>query len=441
MNRLLAYVRTFSGFERDARIFLLTSLVAGAAISLYWIDFFLYLGALGIDPAVIGIVAAVANLSSALVSFPVGAASDRFGRRLVMAGGIGLMTLATVGFILTSSALVLALLAAVYAAGQQALFVVQSPYLAEHSRPEHRSELFSLQFAIMNVTNVVGAIGGGAIAVAVAGAMGLDPAGPGPYRVILVLMVGLSLAGLASLSRLSDDRPRRRHRPPPAALGEPAAFPVPHRSAWSAARLGIVILDRGRFVRLLLPGFLIALGAGQLIPFLNVFIHGKFGLDLGELNAVFALASLGTVIAILLQPALARRLGKVGAVVAVQAASLPFLVVLGFSPILWMVIIAMAVRNSLMNAGNPIQNAFAMEHVEPTERATLAAAQSQLWALGWVIAAPYYSILQAVLGFDAGYTMDFLTIIVLYSIGTALFWIWFRDAEGRRTTRIEAAAA
>ena len=160
---MLAYIRTFSGFERDARIFLVTSLVAGAAISLYWIDFYLYLGSLGIDPAVIGIVAAVANLSSALVSFPVSAASDRFGRRLVMTGGIGLMTLATIGFIVTSSAVGLALLAAVYAAGQQALFVVQSPYLAEHSRPEHRSELFSLQFAILNVTNVVGAIGGGAI--------------------------------------------------------------------------------------------------------------------------------------------------------------------------------------------------------------------------------------------------------------------------------------
>ncbi len=44
--------------------------------------------------------------------------------------------------------------------------------------------------------------------------------------------------------------------------------------------------------------------------------------------------------------------------------------VLGFSPILWTVVLAMAVRNSLMNAGNPIFSAFAMEHVAPTERAT-----------------------------------------------------------------------
>ena len=51
--------------------------------------------------------------------------------------------------------------------------------------------------------------------------------------------------------------------------------------------------------------------------------------------------------------------------VIVQGASIPFLVVLGFSPVLWTVILAMAVRNSLMNAGNPIFSAFAMERVSP----------------------------------------------------------------------------
>jgi hypothetical protein len=137
--------------------------------------------------------------------------------------------------------------------------------------------------------------------------------------------------------------------------------------------------------------------------------------------------------AILLQPALARRLGRVGSVVAVQGASIPFLVVLGFSPILWTVVIAMAVRNSLMNAGNPILNAFAMDQVAPGQRARLSATMAALWSTGWVIGGPYYSLLQAVLGFEAGYAVNFLTIIVLYSTATTLYWLWFRDAEPRPT--------
>ena len=111
---------------------------------------------------------------------------------------------------------------------------------------------------------------------------------------------------------------------------------------------------------------------------------------------------------------------------------------LGFSPILWTVIVAMMVRNSLMNAGNPIASAFAMEQLRPGERATYAATASLLWSLGWVIAGPWYSILQKTLGFDAGYTVNFVTIIVLYSIGTWLYWHWFHRVEstGRRVATI-----
>ena len=183
-------------------------------------------------------------------------------------------------------------------------------------------------------------------------------------------------------------------------LGEPAAFPGDPRR--SRTLLGITIRDRGRFAKLVFPGFLISIGAGQVIPFLNLFVQGKFGLDLTQLNAVFALTSLGTVLAILCQPWLARRFGQITSVVLVQGASIPFLVVLGFSPVLWTVITAMMVRNSLMNAGNPIFNAFAMEQVSPVERASLSAAMSVLWQIGWVIGGTWYAVLQATLGFDGG---------------------------------------
>ena len=320
-----------------------------------------------------------------------------------------------------------------YGAGQQSFFVVQAPYLTEHSRPENRSELFSLQFAITTGTNVLALIVGGAIAQLIGGSLGFAPGSAGVYRIILVLMMVAFVVSLGTLALLVDDRPTRRRRdlPSPTALGEPAAFPARPRSGATAARLGVTVIDRGRFARLLLPGFLIALGAGQIIPFLNLFIQGKFGLDLAQLNVVFAITSLGTMVAILLQPALAHRMGKVGSVVTVQAVSIPFLVVLGFSPILGTVVIAMAVRNSLMNAGNPIANAFAMERVHPSERATLAAAMSELWAVGWFIAGFWYAGLQGLLGFAGGYAVGFVTIIVLYSTGTFLYWYWFHGVEAR----------
>ena len=431
-HRLLAlgHFLAFRRYRRDARVFLVTSLVSGAALSLYWIDFNLYLASLGFSTAEIGIVSTISSVAGAIVAFPASAASDRFGRRAIIAAGIVVGIVALGGLLLTESLLPIIGFAALWGVGQQALQVVQAPFLTENSDPEHRNELFAVQFAILNVTNVAAAILGGVVAAVVAGALGLDPDGAGTYRIILVLMAGLMVAALATVALLADDRPHAVAGPRLVSIGEPAAFPPDPRRR--RARLGVVIRDRGLFGRLLLPGLLISIGAGQVIPFLNVFVQQKFGLDLTSLNAVFAFTSLGTVAAILAQPRLARRFGQITSVVIVQAASLPFLVVLGFSPILWSVILAMAVRNSLMNAGNPIFTAFAMEQVTPAERATLSAAMSVLWQVGWVVGGLWYAGLQATLGFDGGYAVNFVTIIALYSTATGLYWVWFRGIDRRR---------
>ena len=424
-------------FHRDARLFLVTTFVAGAALSLYWIDFNLYLESLGYSNATIGVVSTIAAVAGAAAAFPASAASDRFGRRAIIAGGVVLGLVALAGLLLTEALPFIVVLAACWSVGSQSFQVVQAPFLTEHSDPEHRNQLFAAQFAIQNVTNVAAAVLGGIGAAAIAGWIGLDPAGPGTYRVILVIMAVLLTASLASVALLSDDRPRVLTSARLARVGEPAAFPPDPRRARTI--FGIVIRDRARFARLIFPGFLISLGAGQVIPFLNLFIQRKFGLDLTSLNAVFAFTSLGTVAAILAQPALARRFGQITSVVIVQGASIPFLAVLGFSPVLWMVILAMAVRSSLMNAGNPIFSAFAMERVSPGERATLSAAMTVLWQVGWVVGGVFYTILQALLGFDGGYTVNFVTIITLYTIATGLYWVWFGRSDVRRSAAPAAA--
>ena len=439
MSALRRYARSFTGFERDARIFLVTTLIYGVALSLWWVDFNLYLTALGFDPAFIGISGTAGAVAGVLVAFPASILSDRLGRRIVLVLGAAGSTVAIAGLIVVTSPIAILACAAAMGAASQAIFVVQSPFLMEHSRPEHRNELFSLQSAILTVTSVGAALLGGAIAAIVTSVGGIGASDPAVYRVLLLVMAIAAAAATVTILALRDDRPRRRRdlrtpeqRPGDAWAGEPIAWRPDRPSATRRVRLGIPHpSDPATFWRLLIPGFLIALGAGQVIPYLNVFIEGKFDIDLAALNIIFAVTGLGTAFAIMVQPALARRFGKVGSVVLVQGVSIPFLVVLGFSPVLWTVVMAMAVRNSLMNAGNPIANAFAMERLRPAERATYAATASLLWSLGWAIAGPWYSLLQATLGFEAGYTINFVTVIVLYSLGTWLYWRWFHEVEER----------
>ncbi|MEO7663668.1 MAG: MFS transporter, partial [Candidatus Limnocylindrales bacterium] len=381
----------YRGFQPDARRFLLVTLIGGAALSLFWIDFNLYLASLGFDDARIGITATAGSIASAVAAFPASTLSDRVGRRLVMVGGGVAALLAVAGLVVSRDPTLILLLAALYGAGNQSLQVVAVPYMSEHSEPAQRNELFALQFAITSATNVIAAALGGVVARFIADRLGFMPDGPDTYRIILVFMAALLVVALVVILRLSDDRPSVVRRRQLARAGEPASFPRRAMRGWSIGRFGLTVRDRRTFAKLLLPGFLISIGAGQVIPFLNLFVQHRFGLDLASLNGVFALTSVGTMLAVLFQPTLARRFGRVRSVVLVQGVSIPFLVVLGFSPILFTVIAAMAVRTSLMNAGNPIASAFAMDRVTPPERATLAAAMSLEWAVGWVIAGFYFS--------------------------------------------------
>ncbi|MEX1296094.1 MAG: MFS transporter [Candidatus Limnocylindrales bacterium] len=419
VRALAGYARSFTGFERDARIFLLASVAFGTLFSLWWVDFNLYLTALGYEPAFIGLTGAAWSLAGVIVALPLSVASNRLGRRLVMIVGAAVAAVSTAGLIVfTGPAAIIAGSAAVGAASQT-FFVLQSPLLMEHSRPEHRNELFSLQAAIMPATNIGAAVLGGVVAAIISSTLGVDQNDTDVYRALLAVMtVAAVLAGVAVVA-LRDDRPRSRRADAPrvgdASRGRRSRIPRPS--------------DPGMFVRLLIPNFLIALGAGQVIPYLNVFLEGKFGLDLTALNFIFAIAGFGTVLAMMAQPALAVRFGKVGTVVLVQGLSIPFLLVLGFSPIVWTVIAAMTVRTALMNSGHPLANAFAMERLPASERAAYAAAASLLWSLAWAVAGPWYSLLQARLGFDAGYAVNFVTVIVLYSLGTWLYWHWFHGVE------------
>ena len=204
--------------------------------------------------------------------------------------------------------------------------------------------------------------------------------------------------------------------------------------------MGITIRDRTRFARLVIPGFLISIGAGQVIPFLNLYIQRKFGLDLTALNAVFALTSLGTVLAILAQPRLARRFGQITSVVIVQGACIPFLVVLGFSPMLWTVILAMAVRNSLMNAGNPIFNAFAMEQVTPRRASHAVGGDERAVAdrLGG-----RRDLVRVPPG-DPGVRRGLHRRVhhdhhALHDRDRALYWVWFRATDRRALVQRQAA--
>ena len=205
--------RSFGHFHRDARLILVTSLVAGAAISLWWIDFNLYLRALGYETATIGLVSTLGSLGRRPHRLPGlrGVRPVRAAGRVPRRPRRALSRSRPCSRARRCRSIILS--AALWAIGNQTFQVVVSPYLTEHSEPEHRNELFAIQFAIQNVTNIVAAILGGVVATAIAARSASQPGGPGTYRIILVIMTILLVAALVTVPAPEPTTARRGPSP------------------------------------------------------------------------------------------------------------------------------------------------------------------------------------------------------------------------------------
>lgn len=437
--RLRRFAAGYRGFSRNARVFIGGSFLSSAALGLFFVNFNLYLAARGFDAATIGLVATTSGLSIAAAAIPASILANRIGGRRTMLLGAGGVIVALIGFIALDSLPAIVGLIVLYGASQQLLMIPAAPFLTENSSLEQRNEVFALNGASFNLSQVIAGLSAGAVVGLVLGAGSNDHVAS--FHVLLVGMLVLLGGTSVLLAALHDDRrghglrqsgviPPEPNQPPVVAYGMRARL----------SRIGIHVGDARLFLKLVAPGFLIAIGAGQVLPFLNLYIVGRFGLDLSTTNAVFAISALGTMIAILIQPVIARRYGKIQSVVLVQAGSIPFIVVLGFAPWIPLVIVGMTVRNALMNAANPVFSAYVMGRVTPLERATITASQSMVWSIGWAIGGIYYSIVQTTFGFARGYDLSFLTIIAFYSTATTLYYLWFARPE-RAASRAAARDA
>jgi MFS family permease len=190
--------------------------------------------------------------------------------------------------------------------------------------------------------------------------------------------------------------------------------------------------------KLIAPLLITSLGAGLLMPFMNVFFRRTFDSSDSTIGALFATGSLAMAIGLLIAPPLADRMGKMRVVVLTQALSIPFLALLGFAPWFWLSAAAYLVRLALMNMSNPVYQTFVMEQVEEEARATVASLTSMSWNVGWAFSPTLSGWLQVTYGFDPVY----LGTMSTYVIAIYLYWRFFvrgtGPAQAEAPARVEA---
>ena len=401
-NIVRVYITRLRQFSPNARLLLASLILTGASLGVYRLLFNFYALSLGIDESIIGNFITTTSMTALIVALPMGYLADVLGRKRSFLLGGAAVSLAVIGMVLFPKLWVLYAMNVVMGVGQSLSGVTMAPFLLENSGEEERTYLFSLSSGLQMLASFVGNSIGGYLPGWIARLQKVEATSSGAYAGALGIIAVFSLLGLIPFLAMRTKHLKNEDRSLFAPLGYAA-------KNWAA------------FSKLILPMLVTSIGAGLFMPFLNIFfrvVHNQPDPVIGNVLAWGALAmGIGLVIA----PPIADRIGKIQLVVITQGLSIPFLVMLGYSPWFWMSALGHYVRLSLMNMGGPVYNAFVMERVEPKARSMVASLTSMSWNFGWAFSPSISGWLQVHYGFQP----VFLLVILLYTLSVYMYWSYF----------------
>ena len=358
------YIGNLRRISTEARWFLLGNLLVSFAWSTFMLLFNLYLKERGFAEGTIGQVLSSQSFGTVFLALPAAALVARLSPRLMMT--ISALGAAGAFAWQTYADGIAPIIAAAFVAGMMLAFgrVMSSPYLMKYSTPSERSHVFSLSFAVMLGAGIVAHFGTGSLHRYLTGVSGSEVIA---YQWVLSIACVAAASAVVAYSRI-----------PNTIVGQRKS-----RSSWRE-----FWPTRGKMLfRLTFPSFLIGLGAGLIIPFLNLYFRNRFGLSTQTIGIYYGLVQISMVFGVMIGPELARRYGMVRTIVATEIASLPFMLILAFSHNLPLATIAFLIRGGLMNLGVPIANNYVMERVGSADRALANSWSMLAWTLSWALMA------------------------------------------------------
>ncbi len=399
---LVDYADRLRMFRPNARLYLLTVIISGVSMGVFRLLFNFYALSLGFDEALLGKLITTSSLTSLIAALPMGYLADIFGRKRSLVMSSVLTSLAVFGMVLFPFEPAFYALNVVMGIAQSLAGITMAPFLMENSGEEERTYLFSFGQGFQMLSGFVGTWLGGYLPGWLGAWQGVSATDSSAYAGSLVIVGGLYLLGIVPLLFL------RRNR----MVGEARSVFAPIQYAMEKPKL---------LGQLILPMLVTSIGAGLVMPFMNIFFRTVHHQPDPAIGTLFAWGSLAMGIGLFLAPPLAERFGKIQVVVVTQALSVPFLIILGFSPWFWMSALAYYVRVALMNMSNPVYQTFVMERVDPSARATVASLTSMAWNVGWAFSPMISGYLQVNYGFGP----PFIGTIALYIVAITMYWAFF----------------
>lgn len=399
---LKTYAERLRAFRWNARMYLVFTIIFGAAMGVRRLIFNFFVLSLGYDEALLGTMITVHNLTALLAALPMGYLADRLGRKLSLICSTFLVALSVIIMVSFPKAWILIAINIVFGLGMSISSVTMGPFLMENSSETERTYLFSFGSGLQMAAGFVGNWIGGYLPSWMGTTFNVDAISSVAYGNALLSTAIFTVVGVAPLIML---------RNPNIKLSE--------RS--SLAPMSYLKDHFGQISRLVIPMLITSIGAGLIMPFMNIFFRNVHSQPDPIIGTVFAWGSLAMGAGLIVAPVLADRFGKIQVVVLTQGLSIPFLFLLGFSP--WFALSAGAyfVRLALMNMSGPVYQTFVMEQVEPQARATVASLISMASSFGWAFSPSISGWIQVNYGFQPA----FVGTMILYAVSIFLYWYYF----------------
>jgi MFS family permease len=342
---------------RDARLLFLTRSLRMFGYGLVSVVLVLYLAAIGLRDAGIGLLLGLTLAGDAAISLWLTTHADRVGRRKVLLAGAGLMCLAGVVFSVTDVFVVLlaaAVVGVISPSGNEVgpFLAVEQASLAQATDDGERTRVLAWWNLVASFSTAAGALAGGAVAGAliVAGLAAADA-----YRSVIVLYAVLGLVLAALFTRVSP------------AIEVPGAPDVTvarrlglHRSQRTVARLSALFaLD--------------AFGGGFVVQALIAYWFSlRFGASPALIGGVLFAANLLAGVSALLAVRIAARIGLIRTMVFTHLPSNVLLMLVPFMPTLELAVLVLLLRFSISQMDVPTRQSYTLAVVDPDERSAAA---------------------------------------------------------------------
>jgi predicted MFS family arabinose efflux permease len=412
---LREYAAQVRGASRNPRLYLAGMFLFGVGQSIFGLLFNLYLRDLGLTDATIGQILSKVALGAAVAALPAAFLFRRMPARTLLVGGAAL---ASLGYVFQAAFVEPELLLLVAFLTGMVLTIFRlsiAPVVMKESATERRPFLFSASFGVFFLSAILGSAVGGALPHLV---HVVAPESSQALRISLFAAAAVTLASAFPFLAMRS--------------GEDGSGAAARPGALEQIK-DLLEIDWGLHLKLILPSAMIGLGAGLIIPFLNLYFKDRFGLAEGAIGVLFSVMQGFMVAGNLFGPAVSRRLGLVLGVVATQLLSVPFMIVLAVSHLFPLVALCFFLRGGLMNMNQPLVSHFAMEVVPERDHAVTNSLLSLSWYLAWTVSAEMGGALIE----RKGYEEPLLIAAALYVGASVLYWIFFKDVAEARLPRAE----